>query len=346
MKKIVIMGEPHHGNLGDQAIFMAEKSILKKYLPDYEIYQVHEEFLTLCIKKVKEHISDDDIIMLHGGGNFGDTYDRPEYGRREVIKAFPNNKIIMFPQTAYFSDTEKGQKELNASKEIYNNHKHLVLLARENKSYNFVKENFKNATVYLTPDIVMTLKRASSKKREGALLLFRVDKEKVLEDKAQEKIKQILKEKIGSYKLSDMNLDSNIPELREEMIKKYSKNHIFNLDNEIEITNITDKNRDMVLEDKFEEFQSAKLVVTDRLHGMIFAAITETPCIVFSSLDHKIKESYNWLKDLGYIKYCENINDFEKYVEELLNIKNISYDNSFAEEKIAKILKEEIERKN
>lgn len=344
MKKIIIIGEPHHGNLGDQAIFMAEKEMLKKYFPEFELYQVHEELLSLCIGKVKKYINDDDIIMLHGGGNFGDTYDRPEYGRREVIKLFPNNKIIMFPQTAYFSNTEKGKKELETSKEIYNKHQHLVILARENKSYNFIKENFKNAKVYLTPDIVMTLKRTSNKNnREGALLLLRVDKEKVLNNNDEVIIKKVLEEKVKKYKLSDMNLDSNIPELRQEMLNKYDGFHIFNLNNKVEITNITDQNREMILEDKFKEFQEAKIVVTDRLHGMIFSAITETPCIVFSSMDHKIIESYNWLKDLGYIKFCDNINQFEEYVDELLKIKLTSYDNKFAEERIFKILKKEVE---
>ncbi len=38
------------------------------------------------------------------------------------------------------------------------------------------------------------------------------------------------------------------------------------------------------LNSKFAEFLSSGLVITDRLHGMIFAAITGTPCI---ALDNK-----------------------------------------------------------
>ena len=45
--------------------------------------------------------------------------------------------------------------------------------------------------------------------------------------------------------------------------------------------------REEELKRKFNEFKSAKLVVTDRLHGMVFAAITGTNCIVINSKSPK-----------------------------------------------------------
>ena len=182
MKKLIIMGIPHHGNIGDNAIAVAEEELIKKIFPQYKLYKMQEKYLDICVNRAKNFINDDDIILLHGGGNIGDTYERPEKGRREVIKTFPNNKIIIFPQTAYFSDTEKGKKELEISKEIYNAHKNLIIMAREEKSYQFMKKHFYNNKIYLTPDIVMTLNKSLNKDREGVLLLFRTDKEKTLED--------------------------------------------------------------------------------------------------------------------------------------------------------------------
>ena len=41
---------------------------------------------------------------------------------------------------------------------------------------------------------------------------------------------------------------------------------------------------------------------------MIFAYITGTPCYVFDNLSHKVSGVYEWIKDCGYIKYCENTN--------------------------------------
>ena len=86
MKKIIIMGIPHHGNIGDNAIAVAEEELIKKFFPQYKVYIMQEKYLDVCVNKVKKVIKDEDIILLHGGGNIGDTYERPEKGRREVIK--------------------------------------------------------------------------------------------------------------------------------------------------------------------------------------------------------------------------------------------------------------------
>lgn len=317
MKKIIIMGIPHHGNIGDNAIAIAEEELIKKFFPQYELYMMQEKYLDICVKKVRKIIKDQDIIMLHGGGNIGDTYERPEKGRREVIKTFPNNKIIIFPQTAYFSDTIEGQKQLEKSKEIYNNHKNLIIFAREEKSYEFMKKNFYNCKIYLTPDMVMTLNKSIDLDRKGALLLFRTDKEKTLENESIEKIKEIVKTKFEKYTISDMNLGSGI-------------------------VNIGGKKREKILDNKFKQFQTSQIVITDRLHGMIFAAITETPCVVFGNFNHKITESYKWLENLEYIRFCDNMNKIEDIIEKVIKTKNRKYDNKFAEEAIIKILKKEI----
>ena len=312
------MGIPHHGNLGDNAIALAEERIIDTYFSGYEKYVVPEKKLELCANKLKTYIKDDDILLLHGGGNIGDTYVTPEAGRRKVIQMYPNNKIIVFPQTAYFSDTEEGRRVLDESKKIYNAHKNLVILAREEKSYEFMKKHFYNAKVYLTPDIVMTLNEAKKERREGALLLFRTDKEKTLSDEKAESIKNIVQREFGKYELSDMNIWNTIT------------------------NNISYKDREKLLQDKFDQIRKAEVVITDRLHGMIFSAITETPCIAFNNFNHKIEESYKWLKDFEYIKLCDKVEELEKIIEDIKSLKEIKYDNKFAVDTIVDVLKKEI----
>ena len=121
-----------------------------------------------------------------------------------------------------------------------------------------------------------------------------------------------------SYKISDMNIGTK------------------------PVNNISEKIRENILKDKFEELQSAKLVITDRLHGMIFSAITETPCVVFDSLTHKIIESYDWFKNLGYIQMCKNINNLENCIKKAINFKPCIYNNDFAKKTISNILIDEI----
>ena len=46
--------------------------------------------------------------------------------------------------------------------------------------------------------------------------------------------------------------------------------------------------REYFLNKKFREFSERNLIITDRLHGMIFAAITGTPCVAMDNISHKI----------------------------------------------------------
>ena len=62
-------------------------------------------------------------------------------------------------------------------------------------------------------------------------------------------------------------------------------------------------------------------MVTDRLHGMIFAALTKTPCIVVPNSNYKIKGIYEWLKGLNYISFLEDMDCFEDEVLRLMALK-------------------------
>ena len=314
MKNIILMGTPHHGNIGDLAIAYAEEKMIKKYFPNNKLYIMQEEKLDICAERVKPYIKKDDIILLHGGGNIGDTYVMPEKGRRKVISIYPENKIIIFPQTAFFENNE----ELNISKKIYNAHSNLVITARENRSYEFMKEHFNKAKIYLTPDIVMTLKETADKPRNGVILMFRKDKEKTLGNTESDFIYKYVSEHYSTYKFSDMNIGTKI------------------------LNNISEKIRARILERKFAEIQNAELVITDRLHGMIFSAITQTPCVVFNSLTHKIVESYKWLQNLEYIQICDNIKNLEDCINKVTASKQNIYNENFAEKIISDILIKEI----
>mgnify|MGYP000131626154 FL=1 len=90
--------------------------------------------------------------------------------------------------------------------------------------------------------------------------------------------------------------------------------------------NYCKENRELLLKQKIKEFQSAELVITDRLHGMIFAAITGTPCIAFDNFNAKVKKVYAYLKDTCIVKLVHDFQEFtEAYGELKVNAKN-NYD--------------------
>ncbi len=303
MRKTILMGVPHHNNLGDSAIGIAEKRFIEDNFKDYKYYELSEETLEKCIDKVKDYIDDEDLIFLHGGGNLGDEYLYIEEARRKVIQLFPNNYIIMFPQTIYFSDTSKGREELEKTKQIYSKHKKLTISAREEVSYGIMKKEFQNNRVIRVLDIVTYLNKTEKRdKRKGLLFILRDDIEAKIDNEQKAKMDLVAKKYFNEISYSDTARG----------------------------TPILAKNRERRLEEILEKYRNAELVITDRFHGMIFAAITSTPCIALQNYNHKMKSGYETLKHLDYIKYIDNIEQLEEQIDYLMNNEFAPYNNDFA----------------
>ncbi len=136
--------------------------------------------------------------------------------------------------------------------------------------------------------------------------------------------------------------DSDGEKEKEIMSNFYSKHknlHIVTSDNKsTEIINILEKNnikysiddttvnygvvketRDYEVEKILRKISGAKLNITDRFHGIIFSVITNTPVIVFKSLDHKIEYGVRWFKHLDWVHYVEEKDDIEKIILKYLN---------------------------
>ena len=287
---VFIMLAANYDNLGDIAITQTQEKFLKNCLKDtnIQIIKIPVEDTCKVYLSMKKNIKQDSIITLIGGGNNGDLYEFVEKRRRFILKKFKNNKIISFPQTVYYTNTKQGKKYFKEFKKICNNCSNLTLIARERKSYDFYKKNFIHNNILLTPDIVLYNEINNNIKREGASLVFRKDKEKLINIDVENKIEHIL----------------------DKMKLNYSYNDTCGINDEI--IDAT------VLDNYLLTIGSKKLVITDRLHGMIFSYITKTPCIVFDNNNGKIKNTFDlWLKKQNYIEFC-NVSSIEK-LEQIIN---------------------------
>ncbi|OQJ72324.1 hypothetical protein BMS77_04385 [Leuconostoc pseudomesenteroides] len=81
---------------------------------------------------------------------------------------------------------------------------------------------------------------------------------------------------------------------------------------------ITGKNRMVYLKQIWDSFRESELVITDRLHGLIFAFITGTPVVAFDNSTHKIKNSYfDWLFRFENVQYIDNNAEIDELVEKI-----------------------------
>lgn len=281
-QKIVVALAADYGNLGDVAITYAQTSFLKKHFPDAEVIDFPISITFSHMKSLKSIINPNDIITIVGGGNTGDMYDDIEFCRQFVIKQFSNNKIISFPQTIDFSNTVNGKKALNKAVKVYGDHKNLILSSREEKSFNIFGTLFSKNKVILAPDIVLSLDEATpSVIRNGITFVLRSDREKNMSEDVQK-----------------------------ELIEKISANYSVGFhDTHVHKKRMSVKERKDELDAIWSIFRKSELVITDRLHGMIFCAITNTPCIAINNSNKKVAGVYNaWLKESQTIRIMENFN--------------------------------------
>ena len=287
-----------YGNLGDVAITYAQKHFIKQQLPEYEIIEIPYSKILVHIKSVKQQIRKEDVITIIGGGNMGDTYESFERLRRLVITTFKDNPIICFPQTMDFTETKYGKASKKESVKVYSRHKNLYVFAREEASYHKMKATFPNTPVFLVPDIVLSLPdQKYHDTRNGVGLAIREDKEK---GENQEKLEKLIKQ-----------------------IERQEKN-IEKLDTHIGNEKFIYEQYETYLKDFWKRLASKEIVITDRLHGMIFCYLTNTPCIVFDNSNHKISQTYQlYLKDTGFITLITNQTEeqIEKEIERLRKTK-------------------------
>lgn len=167
----IYIDTPHYTNIGDTLIWSGTKFFLKS-LPYKMLYTASVDTFDY------RDIDKDTVILLQGGGNFGDLWRVHQQFRLDIIKRYPNNKIIILPQTIFYNNPQL----LKEDAEVISNHKNITVCARDNVSYNIAKDNFK-CNILLLPDMAFCipynyLKRFSAKNvMNKTLFLKRGDKE-------------------------------------------------------------------------------------------------------------------------------------------------------------------------
>lgn len=236
------------------------------------------------------------IILVPGGGFLGCLWPKEEYRVRDILKKFSRNRIIVFPQTVTFDlGSKDGRKFFEESKKIYEAHPNLTIFVREAKSCRFMQEYMPKVNCYMVPDIVTELKTdvTGSAARSGILFCMRSDLEKALPESDVRLIMECVKTRFKgeSVEFTDMATKGGRvipPQERDEEVTK-----------------------------KLKQFAASRLVVTDRLHGMIFSALVGTPCIAFNNSNGKVRMVYEWVKELPYIRFVDKPEDFDSVLKEM-----------------------------
>lgn len=301
--RIILFDTADHNNLGDHAIAMAEIEFIRKYLPKYRIIEVPGGNILRHTLLYKLLIRDTDIVTIAGGGFLGSLWEFEEVIVQCILENFCNNKIIIFPQTFFVEDT---MKDFMFTHKGYLKHPNLTICLRDKKSCNRLltlapqlKKNF----LYM-PDMVCGLSvKNISMKRKNIAICFREDKEGILDNDNKTKLFEKLKS------------------MGEEV------EFISTIANK----NIDPKYREVAVYSKLSEIASKKLIITDRLHAMLFSAITGTPCIAMDNKSGKVAGVYDWIRQQPYIFFTKDMGHIFEILETIDLKKNYKFDSKFVD---------------
>ena len=286
------------------------RRFLNKYYSDYTVIEVFTRTYLDNIFRLRDYlksrISNSNLIFFQSGYCTQDLGGREDFMHQAVIQDFPNNQLVMLPQTVLFKNKDRKAQ----ASAIYDAHKQLLFLARDQASYEMAKEMFPHIPVDCFPDIVTTLigYYEYSFVRDGVLFCIRNDKEKFYSD---EEIGKLMEKFQGITKCKRLDTTIHVSSKTIRMnLAKY-------------------------IESYFQEFAKYKLIITDRYHGTIFSLIANTPVIVLKTTDHKVKTGVDWFKGVydDGVYYAETLDDAWELSLKILQNYAYKRNDSYFEEK-------------
>lgn len=282
-KSIAYVDIPTHFNVGDLLIYKGTEAFFKQYNIDvaYRASTLSFDF---------EKLNSVDVILLHGGGNFGDLYPIHQKIRERIIDKFKHKRIICLPQSIFF----ESKQALTQSAALFSQHSDFHLCVRDDISFNIAKKFTSN--VMMMPDMAHSLHPLVDMREVGPsnilppiiLNLIRVDKE------SGDKVESV--DKIGFDWINIITTSDNLShKLYCQMIKlPFLRNKATNL-----WSNLCDE----VIFRSVNYFSWHTIIHTDRLHGLILAALLGKEVFLKdNSYGKNINYYKTWLKEYPYLE--------------------------------------------
>lgn len=287
----VLLDVPNHGNIGDNLIWQGEVNFLKdiKFKCLYSANVLNWE---------ESRIKDADVVLFHGGGNWGDLYRVCQDHRLYVISKYKDKRIIVFPQTAWYND----ESLLSTDCRIVNEHPNIVVCLRDRNSYDLLSKYIDKDKLRLIPDMAFFVDIKQNKAQTNrSLFLNRTDRENLDNLSIPEGfevsdwptypnskffyriwyftffIKNRLSPKLQKCKLTSWLVDSEYGLNRRKGRERYVRKGI-----------------------KF--FSKYDEIYTTRLHGLILGVLMDKDIFIVDNRYNKCRNFYEtWLKDFDKV---------------------------------------------
>jgi pyruvyl transferase EpsO len=293
---------PEHRNIGDQLIWRGEHDFLKQ-IP-------HNCLFTSSLGYHRNpKIAENTIILLHGGGNFGDVWLLHQKFREDIIQKYPNNRIILFPQSVQF----ENQNNLENAAEIFNNHGNITICARDLFSYELLSKYFTSCKILMVPDMAFSSTldfKKVNKKNKKNLILKRIDKELATEINE----KNYLDFEVKDWPTYNMDFFEYVKKKYTGLNRRSSElilnNDKESLDSFRTFGVLPYRKKDDFIKIGIDFLNSYEINITTRLHGHILSLLLGLPSIMIDNSYGKNKRFHStWLSNVDNSYFADNMED-------------------------------------
>jgi exopolysaccharide biosynthesis protein PssK len=301
--RCALISFPNHDNAGDSAIWVGEKVLLRRldvtvtYTCDVRTYSA---------KALARVLDEDVVILLHGGGNFGDIWPRQQALRERVLEDFPGARVVQLPQSIHFQD----ERKLEHCQALVQRHGDLVLLVREQQSL-AVARSF-DAKVLLCPDLAFVLGSLAFDERRSTPILWlaRTDRESRFPDAAAPDAGISKLDWIGGVVRDEPQWSREAGDalaLNQELTRRIEEDPAA-------ASELTDKlatTYDVLAAQRLERgcriLLRGEVIVTDRLHGHILSLLLGLPNVIMDNNYGKIRSVYEtWTRGCPLVSWAES----------------------------------------
>lgn len=162
----VLLDVPYHENIGDYLIWEGEERFLSQ-IPHKCLYRAS------CKTYRKPKIGKNVVVLLQGGGNWGDVWREYTEFKKRVISDFPDNRVLILPNTVHYKDESLFVEDMR----FLQAHSHVVFCARDRRSYERLMNAGLKDRVLMLPDFAFFLSYDKPSSGCGNLFLRRDDLE-------------------------------------------------------------------------------------------------------------------------------------------------------------------------
>ncbi|MCM3748270.1 polysaccharide pyruvyl transferase family protein [Paenibacillus pasadenensis] len=264
--EIIYIDYPVHSNGGDILIMKGTEAFFKAYgirvRARYSVLDFPDEL----------NVPPDVILVLHGGGNFGDLYAKHQLLRERIVERYPGHRIVMLPQTIFY----KSELNFGRTAAILNRHRDVHLYVRDSISYEMARKKFKNVQVFLSPDMAHQLYPiAQPESPQGSTLFFlRTDIEKT-------PMQERLESQSGAQSASLDWTSLYTPMERKALVLMMKLYRLPGARKPMQ--RIWYQYSQYLVDKAIREFSRYESIVTSRLHGHILSCLMDKPNVLLDN---------------------------------------------------------------